>query len=89
MKSNGAKYKKDIRDMLKSQFHNGRAAGTGVIEDNYDEESFPNFNPHARRTERGKMSSQYIPKAGDPYSKESVKDKNGEVIIIQPAKEKV
>ena len=89
MKSNGAKYKKDIREMLSSQFHNGRAVGIGVIEDNYAEESFPDFNPHARRTEQGKMSSQYIPKAGDPHSKESVKDKNGEVIIIQPAKEKV
>jgi len=89
MKSNGAKYKKDIREMLSSQFHNGRSAGTGIIEENYDEESFPDFNPHARRTELGKMSSQYIPKTGNQYNKESVKDMDGEVKIIQPAKEKV
>ena len=46
--------------------------------------TFPDFDPHARRTEIGRMSSRFIPKGPDPYSKESVSDKNGEVRIIRP-----
>ena len=80
--------KKHPNEFLRSNLNSGRFAGNGMSEGDYSEESFPDINPHARRTEIGRMSSRYIPKVGDPYGKEAVKDKNSEVRIIRPAKSK-
>ena len=73
-------------EFMGTNLNSGRIAGTGIPEDDYNEDSFPDFDPHARRTEPGRMSSRFIPKR--PDDKESTSDKNGEVRIIRPAKEK-
>ena len=78
--------KKHPNEFLRTNLNSGRVAGYGTPEGDYSEDSFPDFNPHARRTEIGRMSSRYIPKGPDPYAKEAVKDKNGEVRIIRPAR---
>ena len=80
--------KKHPNEFLRTNLNSGRVAGNGMPEGDYSEESFPDFNPHARRTEIGRISSRYAPKAGDPYGKEAVKDKNSEVRIIRPARRK-
>ena len=79
--------KKHPNELMRTKLNGGRIAGTGIPEGDYSEDSFPDFNPHARRTELGRMSSRYTPIALDPYSKEAVSDKNGEVRIIRPARE--
>ena len=76
--------KKHPNEFLRTTLNSGRVAGHGMPEGDYGDESFPDFNPHARRTEIGRMSSRFIPKALD--DKESVNDKNGEVRIIKPAR---
>ena len=73
-------------EFMRTNLNSGRIAGFGTPEGDYSEDSFPDFDPHARRTEIGRMSSRYIPKG--PDDKESTSDKNGEVRIIRPAKEK-
>ena len=78
--------KKHPNEFLRTNLNSGRVAGHGMPEGDYSEESFPDFNPHARRTEIGRMSSRYIPKGPDPYAKENTSDKNGEVRIIRPAR---
>ena len=78
--------KKHPNEFMRTNLNSGRIAGTGIPEGDYSEDSFPDYNPHARRTEIGRMSSRCIPKAMD--DKENVSDKNGEVRIIRPAKEK-
>ena len=80
--------RKHPNEFMRTNLNGGRIAGTGITEGDYSEDSFPDFDPHARRTEPGRMSSQFIPKSPDPYSKEAVSDKNGEVRIIRLAKEK-
>ena len=75
-------------EYMKTTLNSGRIAGTGIPEGDYSEDSFPDFDPHARRTEIGRMSSRFIPKGPDQYSKEAVKDKNSEVRIIRPARRK-
>ena len=79
--------KKHPNECMRSNLNSGRIAGTGTPEGDYSEDSFPDFDPHARRTEIGRMSSRFIPKGPDPYNKEAVSDKNGEVRIIRPPKE--
>lgn len=80
--------KKHPNEFLRTNLNSGRVAGYGTPEGDYSEDSFPDFNPHARRTEIGRMSSRYIPKGPDPYAREAVKDKNSEVRIIRPARRK-
>ena len=76
--------KKHPNEFLRTNLNSGRVAGYGTPEGDYSEESFPDFNPHARRMEIGRMSSRYIPKA--PDDKENASAKNGEVRIIRPAR---
>lgn len=63
--------KRHISEFQSSEFHNGRAAGTGIIEDDYSEEAFPDKHPY-----RYKSKEIYI---------ERTKDLNGPVIIIREA----
>ena len=63
--------KRHISEFKSSEFHNGRAAGTGIIEDDYSEEAFPDKHPH-----RYKSGVNYIGRT---------EDLNGPVIIIREA----
>jgi hypothetical protein len=43
--------KRHPNENLRTQFEGtGRFAGTGIIEDRYDDESFPDRNPHDNRS---------------------------------------
>lgn len=39
-------HKRHINEFMKTEFHNGRAAGIGIDEDDYSEESSPDKYPH-------------------------------------------
>lgn len=77
--------RKHPNEFMRTNLNSERIAGTGITEDDYGEDSFPDFDPHARRTEPGRMSSRFMLKSPDTYSKEAVSDKNGDVRIIRPA----
>lgn len=61
--------KRHISEYQSSEFHNGRAAGSGIIEDNYSDESYPDKYPN-----RYKNGIDFVSRK---------EDLNGPVIIIQ------
>lgn len=73
-------------EFMRTNLNSGRIAGTGIPEGDYSEDSFPDFNPHATRTEPGRSPSRSIPK--DYRKDDDEVKKPSEVRIIRPAKEK-
>ena len=59
-------YKRHINEFLKSGFTNkGRAAGTGIEEEDYSESSFPGDPPWDDRRSRWQQSPMKIPEPSE------------------------
>lgn len=72
-------------EFMRTNLNSGRIAGIGTPEGDYSEDSFPDFNPHATRTQPGHSPARSIPKAKPEKDEDEIK-KPGEVKIVRPAK---
>jgi hypothetical protein len=75
--------RRHINEFMKTRLANsGRAAGTGILEDRYDEESYPSVNTDPRYCPN--------PKLGIPLTEEEKKfrDEGGPVITYQIKEDK-
>lgn len=76
--------KKHPHEYLETGLTGFRIAGNGMNADNYDDESFPDYRPHATRIQVGRTPARLLPKAKEPAIGGT--RKHSEVKIIRPAK---
>ena len=77
--------KKHVNEYMRTGLNSGRIAGTGIEEESYGDESFPDikYKIHEIRTELGRMPLRYSPKSKP--DDDDISKKHSEVRIIRPA----